>query len=200
MKKLLPLFLIVLFSNLSFGQKIVSGEYDSGMKLSYDVSSKTLTGYFESYTGFDEETQNPRFSCIFYIEGKVTGNKIAIKTYYPEDKIDDLILGTIQIINNKTIKISLPNEHGGCWNVQHFADKPEQFNLEKKSNWIQIRYIKKEKSFFYKEQSSTAPSKIYLLKGDFVCIDKIENGKAFCTYFGKKISTGWINLTDLNSI
>lgn len=200
MKKLLPLFLILILSNLSFGQKIVSGEYDSGMKLSYDVSSKTLTGYFESYTGFDEETQNPRFSCIFYIEGKVIGKKFAIKTYYPEDKTDDLILGTIQIINNKTIKISLPKEHGGCWNVQHFADKPEQFSLEKKSNWIQIRYINKEKSFFYKDQSSTTPSKIYLLKGDLICIEKIENRKAFCTYFGKKISKGWINLTDLNSI
>lgn len=132
MNKLLLTFLILLFANLLSGQKLISGEYDSGMRLSYDTSSNILTGYFESYTGLDEETQNPKFSCIFYIEGKVTGKKFSIKTYYPEDKKDDMISGTIEIIDNKTIKISLPEEHGGCWNVQHFADKPEEFGLEKK--------------------------------------------------------------------
>jgi hypothetical protein len=200
MKKLSLLFLILLLSNLSFGQKLISGEYDSGMKLSYDVSSNIVTGYFESYTGLDEETQNPKFSCIFYIEGKVTGKKFAIKTYYPEDKKDDMISGTMEITDNKTIKISLPKEHGGCWNVQHFADKPEGFGLEKKTNWTQIRYIDNPKSFFYKDQSNTNRTKIYLLKGDIICIDKIQNGKAFCTYFGKKITKGWINISDLNKV
>ena len=46
MKKLLLTFLILLFANLSSGQKLISGEYDSGMKLSYDESSNILTGYF----------------------------------------------------------------------------------------------------------------------------------------------------------
>lgn len=200
MKKLLLTFLILLFSNLSSAQKLISGEYDSGMKLSYDASSNILTGYFESYIGLDEETQNPKFSCIFYIEGKVTGKKFPIKTYYPEDKKDDIISGTIEIINNKTIKIKLPEEHGGCWNVQHFADQPEEFGLDKKTNWTQIRYIDKPKSFFYKDQSNANQTKIYLVKGDVICIEKIENGKALCTYFGKKITKGWINISDLNKV
>lgn len=200
MKKLVLTSLILLFANLAIAQKLISGEYDSGMKLSYDASSNILTGYFESYTGLDEQTQNPKFSCIFYIEGKVTGKKFSIKTYYPEDKKDDVISGNIEIINNKTIKIKLPEEHGGCWNVQHFADKPEEFTLEKKTNWTQIRYIDKPKSFFYKDQSNTNQTKIYLVKGDVVCIEKIENGKAFCNYFGKKITKGWINISDLNKL
>lgn len=200
MKKLLLTFLILLFANLLSGQKLISGEYDSGMRLSYDTSSNILTGYFESYTGLDEETQNPKFSCVFYIEGKVTGKKFSIKTYYPEDKKDDMISGTIEIIDNKTIKISLPEEHGGCWNVQHFADKPEEFGLEKKTTWTQIRYIDNPKSYFYKDQSNINRTKIYLLKGDIIYVNKIENGKAFCTYFGKKITKGWINISDLNKV
>lgn len=200
MKNICLTLLLVIFSNLGFGQKLISGEYDFGMKLSYDAASNTLTGYFENYTGLDEETQNPKFSCIFYIEGKVTGKKFSIKTYYPEDKKDDMISGTIEIIDNKSIKISLPEEHGGCWNVQHFADKPEPFYLEHKTNWTQIRYIDKAKSFFYKDTSNSSLTKMYLLKGDFVCIDKIENGKAFCTYFGKKTTKGWINVSDLNKL
>jgi hypothetical protein len=200
MKNICLTFLLLLLSNLTFGQKIISGEYDFGMKLSYDSASNTLTGYFENYTGLDEETQNPKFSCIFYIEGKVTGKKFAIKTYYPADKKDDLISGTIEILDTKTIKIKLPEEHGGCWNVKHFADQPEEFGLEKKTNWTQIRYIDKPKSYFYKDQSNANQTKIYLLKGDIICVDKIENGKAFCTYFGKKITKGWINISDLNKI
>ena len=200
MKNIFLTLLLLLFSNSSSAQKLISGEYDSGMKLSYDASSNILTGYFESYTGLDEQTQNPKFSCIFYIEGKVTGKKFSIKTYYPEDKKDDVISGNIEIINNKTIKIKLPEEHGGCWNVQHFADKPEEFGLDKKTNWTQIRYIDKPKSFFYKDQSNANQTKIYLVKGDVVCIEKIENSKAFCTYFGKKITKGWINISDLNKV
>ncbi|HEX8013860.1 MAG TPA: hypothetical protein VF465_01385 [Flavobacterium sp.] len=195
------LFLILLLasSNLFFGQKVISGEYEMGLKLSYDASKNLLTGYFESYTGWDEQTQNSQFSCIFYIEGKVTGNKFNVKTYYPEDKKEDLILGTVEIVNNKTIKIKLPEEHGGCWNVMHFVENPK-FDLEKKSNWIQIRYVDKAKAYFYKNKSDQNPSKIYLVKGDAVCIDKIENGKAFCTYFGKKTSKGWVNVAELNKI
>ena len=200
MKKLVVTFLILLFANVSSGQKLISGDYGYGMKLSFDASSNILTGYFENYTGLDEQTQNPKFSCIFYIEGKVTGKKFSIKTYYPEDKKDDMISGTIEIIDNKTIKIKLPEEHGGCWNVQHFADNPEEFTLDKKTNWTQIRYIDKPRSFFYKDQSNTNQTKIYLVKGDVVCIEKIENGKAFCTYFGKKITKGWINISDLNKL
>lgn len=188
------------FSNLVSGQTLVSGEYEFGMNLSYDESSKILTGYFENYSGWDDETKNPRFSCIFYIEGKVTGKKITVKTYYPENKSDDVILGTVQIINNKTIKIKLPEEHGGCWNVQHFADEPEQFDLKKKTNWIQIRYVDKNKSFFFKENSNLSKTKIYLVKGDIVYVEKIENGKAFCTYKGKKTTKGWINTSDLNTL
>lgn len=110
------LFLILLLasSNLFFGQKVISGEYEMDLKLSYDASKNMLTGYFESYTGWDEQTRNSQFSCIFYIEGKVTGNKFNVKTYYPEDKKEDLILGTVEIVNNRTIKIKLPEEHGGC--------------------------------------------------------------------------------------
>ncbi|SEP34337.1 hypothetical protein SAMN05444671_1076 [Flavobacterium sp. CF108] len=200
MKNFLLVYLFISFSNIVCGQKLVSGEYDSGMNLSYDESSKMLTGYFESYTGLDEETNNPKFSCIFYIEGKVTGKKFSVKTYYPEDKNDDVILGTIEIINNKTIKIKLPEEHGGCWNVQHFADKPEQFELEKKNNWIQVRYVNKSKSFFFKENSNLSKTKMYLIKNDIVYVEKIENGKAHCSYKGKKIIKGWINIDDLNKL
>ncbi len=197
----LKIFFLLLISNGTFGQQLISGDYNSELKLAFDPSSKMVTGYYESYTGLDETTQQPKFSCIFYIEGKIKSKKFAIKTYYPDYKNDDKIIGTLEIVNSKTCKIKLPEEHGGCWNVQHFVDEPVNFTLDKKTNWIQIRYVKNLKSYFYSDKSITEKTKAYLVQGNFVCIEKIEQNWAFCIYFGEKSSKkGWIQLKDLNII
>ena len=134
MKILLTSITLLWLSNISFSQTIQSGEYDSVLKLAYDSTTKKLTGYYENYSGLDEATGNPKFSCIFYIQGTITGSLFAVDTYYHADKSID----------------------------------------------------KKQKS--------------YLIKNDFVCIDKIEDEWAHCTYYGKKITKGWIKTADLNKI
>jgi hypothetical protein len=197
MRFLFTAIILLWISNISFGQSILSGEYEFGLKLAYDSNTQKLTGYFENYSGWDEKTNNPKFSCIFYIEGTVTKNKFSVVTYYPEYKSEDII-GLIEIVNDSTVKIKLPSEHGGCWNVQQFADEPVKFNIEKKKEWKQIKYVVASKAYFYTEKSETQKQKSYLVKNDFVCITKIENDWAYCTYFGKRITKGWIKTSDLN--
>jgi len=199
MKNLLTTITLLWLSNISFGQIIVSGEYDFGLKLAYDNKANKLTGYFENYTGLDEETGNPKFSCIFYIQGTITGSQFTVDTYYPNGT-GDIIKGNIQIINYKTVSIKLEEEHGGCWNVQHFADEQVKFSLEKPIAWSQIRFITTDKTYFYSDKSIDKKQKSYLVKNDFVCIDKIEGDWAYCTYYGKKITKGWIRTADLNKI
>jgi hypothetical protein len=194
----LTIITLLLLSTISFGQKIVTGEYNFGLKLAYDNKTNKLTGYFENYTGLDEATNNPKFSCIFYIEGIIEGNIVKIKTYYPTDKLDDIIFGTLELANSKTVTIKLPEEHGGCWNVQHFADEPAKFTLEKDLAWVQIRFINADKTYFYSDKSTNKKQKSYLVKNNFVCIDKIEGDWAHCTFYGKKITKGWIKTEDLN--
>ena len=80
MKNILTALIILSFTDISFGQRIISGDYGSGLKLSYDSTDNIVTGYFEGYTGIDEKTSKPQFSCIFYIEGKVAGQKFGIST------------------------------------------------------------------------------------------------------------------------
>ena len=195
-KKLVLLTLIFLFfSKLSFSQqRIESGEYENGLKLQYNAQSNEITGYFESYTGAGQ------FSCIFYIEWKVTGSKFKIKTYYPDDKKDDFIEGAIEIVNSKTVKIKLPEEHGGCWNVQHFADEAVTFELVQPKNWMQIRYVDTKKAYFYKAKFIAKKLQSYLVKADFVCIEKMENEWVYCTYYGEKKTSGWILEKDLNKM
>lgn len=202
MKTLITLCSLLFFSNVLLAQQtLTSGEYVDALQLAYDNTSKKITGYYENSTGWDEEAKSPRFTCVFYIEGRVDGKKVKIKTYYPNDKAGDAIEGDLEIMNNKTISIKLPEEHGGCWNVNHFADeKPEVFELGKSFNWIQIRYVDTAKSYFYSEKLEAKKLKSYLIKGDIVCVEKIENGWAFCTYFGKKVTKRWLKIVDLNKL
>lgn len=178
---------------------ILSGEYNSGLKLAFDQKSNKLTGYFENYTGFDEKTFNPKFSCIFYIEGTIESKQFKINTYFPNDT-SFFVEGNIEIVDEKTVKIKLAEEHGGCWNVQHFANEEVNFSLEKKAAWAQIRFVTAEKAYFYSSKSIDKIQKSYLIKNDFVCIEKIENDWAFCTYYGNSITTGWIKTSDLNKM
>lgn len=194
--KNLILFIFILSTSISFCQNtILSGDYDFELKLAFNSNTKKVTGYYENSTGEDNQ-----FSCIFYIEGIVSGNQFKIQTYFPNDKSEDLIEGTMEIVNSKFVKIKLPEEHGGCWNVEHFADKPVDFELNKKANWIQISYIIKEKSYFFKEKNEGTKMKSYLVKNDFVCVEKIEKEWAYCSYLGKRITKGWIKVKDLNQL
>ncbi|MBL7925102.1 MAG: hypothetical protein JNL88_12950 [Bacteroidia bacterium] len=197
MKKLMALSTLLWASSLSFGQTIASGEYDAGLKLAYDSTNHTLTGYYESYTGWDEASGQAKFSCIFYIRCMVTGRLFTVDTYYPNDP-DNLIQGQVQMINDTTLGLQLHQEHGGCWNVQHFADEPVEFRLEKRTVWKQIRYIVTDKAYFYSDPSLAKKQKSYLVKNDVVCIDQITDEWAHCTFYGQATSKGWIRITDLN--
>jgi len=199
MKHAIVALLISFVFSTTFGQQLISGDYDDGLKLCYDSATKKVTGYFEEHTGYDEQTNSARFSCIFYIEGIVTAKKFKVNTYFPADKKDDQITGTIELVNNKEFTLLLPQDHGGCWNVQPFT-KPVEFTLNKNQPWIQVRYVNAAKAYFYSEKSDDKQMKIYIVKGDVVCVEKIEAGWAYCTYFGKKVSKGWVKVNELNTL
>lgn len=86
MKYILNITFLSLLASQLFGQDLLSGDYDFGMYIAYDKESSKITGYFENYTGWDEEIKSPTFSCIFYIEGQVDSSIVTIDTYWPEHK------------------------------------------------------------------------------------------------------------------
>ncbi len=200
MKKLLIFIILILISRDFWGQRLLSGEYDLGMKIAFDETTNKLTGYFENYTGWDEQTNLPMFSCIFYLEGIAKSDIVKISTYYPEYKEDDIIEGTVEIINNKTIRVKLSEEHGGCWNVQSFADESIEFELKNNISCIQIRYVNVVKTYFYSEKSIDKKQKAHLIKNDFVYVEKIDKDWAYCTFYGKKQTKGWLKVSDLNTL
>ncbi|MGX7666756.1 hypothetical protein [Flavobacterium pedocola] len=199
MKNLFIALFSILFTNVASSQQsITSGTYYDGLNLAYDPDSKLITGFFESYVGEEDANGNPRFSCLFYIEGTLDKDVALIHTYYTDDMDSDMVDGYLKVTGNKTVEIKLGEDHGGCWNVQHFKTSPVKFELEKSNNWIQVRYINSEKSYFHKEKSSDQKLKSYLVKGDVVYIEKFDGEWAYCYYYGKKTTQGWMKITDLN--
>ena len=200
MKQSITIILLVFFCSSLFGQPIISGDYDIGLKISYDSTSKKITGFYENSTGWDEKTNSPKFICAYYFEGIVTGKKIDINSYNPKYKKDDQIPGTIEIVTNSTVQIKLTDDHGGCWNVEHFTNRPVGFTLEKSQPWRQIRYVNAAKANFYSDKYDDKQMKAYLIMGDIVCIEKIDKEWAYCSYFGKKTIKGWLKLAELNNL
>ena len=193
---------ILLFSffiiNTSNAQSFISGMYDVGLTLAYNKSSQKITGCYENATGYDEQTKSPRFTCIFYIEGKVKGNVVDIITYYPEEKFSDTISGKLEIIKDKTISIKLREDHGGCWNVEQFSDETKTIGLSQAINVSEVKYVISNKAYFYAQKNNKTMLKKYVVKNDFVYVEKIEGGWAYCSFYGNKITNGWIKLENLN--
>lgn len=195
-------FLFLLLSLLlpftGYSQRPASGEYDYGINIAYDSSSKQLSGYFEGYLGWHEELKIPMFSCLFYFTGTYEADTFSITSFEPDTAAGEIIPGIMHFPGDDSFVIRLEKEHGGCWNVQHFADETLRFTLQKRADWIQIKYITTEKAYFYKEPSVKSKTSSYLIQNNMFCIEKISGEWAYGTYFGEKETSGWIRLSDLN--
>ncbi len=184
---------------------VFSGNY-SELHLAFNPQNNVITGYYENGTG-DNGAGGPQFSCVFYMEGKMVNNEAKIKTYAPLDEFpadnDDLISGNLSVVSNKKVIIKLQDDHGGCNTMgENFKDSTEEFTLEKKQRWIEIRYIIATKAFFYKSDNEASKRMAYLIKGNIVYVDKIEGAWLHCTYLGDKrhCIQDWIKAEDVNVI
>ncbi len=176
---------------------VVSGSYNEAMLLGYDPASGHVSGYFNMTRG-----ENPSFSCIFYIGGKLAGGRAAIDTWYPAEPNTDRIKGELVLTNAKTFTIRLAKDHGGCGMVEPFADAsqpPWSFDLATAFPWIAVAAVKSAKAYFYDAPGAAQHRKGYVVQGDGVGIRAIKSGWAQVDYVdGSKASpTGWLKTSDL---
>ncbi len=75
------LFLIILFTSSLYAEPIPGIYSDNSLLIGVDKKENTVSGYYNNYSGWDEISNRPRFSCIFYLKGALTsGNIYKIKT------------------------------------------------------------------------------------------------------------------------
>jgi hypothetical protein len=120
-------------------------------------------------------------------------------SYFPEDR-SDKIEGTLTLIGPEELKIVLKKEHGGCWNVRHFADAqdPAIFTLSQAhDDWQTIKVVKTDRAHFYQSAEEATRRKSYVVKGDGVGV-KRSNGAWLDVDFSnpKGIMSGWMHSAD----
>ncbi len=174
-----------------------SGIYNDVLRLAYDAERKKLTGYYEDYTGWDEKTNSPSFSCVFYFAASdVYQSPVTIKSWFPGMKDSDLIEGRLQWSDDReNLTIRLKEEHGGCWNVQHFSDESVSFKLTEQADWVEIRVVKTSKAFFYRKPELGAKKRAYVIAGDVIMVSKHQAGWVYAEYENYdhgKLTKGWI--------
>lgn len=161
------------------------GDYD-GLVLGVDPATHVVTGYFSSSTG------EGKFSCIFFFTGKAGADEVSIESYFPATP-KERIAGTLAVTANE-VRLSLKEEHGGCWNVQHFADadSPVQFSLSvAQPTWQRIAIVKSPKARFVDAPNGKA-MKAYLVEGDAVGVLETKGDWLHVAFVGGKGTSGWM--------
>jgi hypothetical protein len=133
-----------------------------------------VTGYFDSATGLDQGTGEPLFRCAFYLTGKLVGHRASITTWFPRDG-GPTIRGTLEVAealaDRTTVSVGLESEHGGCWNVQRFADpQPAVFFRDAPGEWIGVRVVGASRARFYAEPDGPFVGKTYAVRGDLALV------------------------------
>lgn len=197
-KGVLFFFFYLLLQPCSQGwAQLSSGIYSKGLHIAFDSAQQIITGYFEDYSGYDEELKQPKFSCVFFIYGFVNDGSILIKTYHPFEQKSDTIAGSIKIINEYSFEMKIDEEHGGCWNVSHFATEPIVFNMEEKIDALQVSYSMVPEMKIYSDITS---NKIWVasIKNNRVFFVE-EKQKEWCRILviGNPHIHGWVSEKDL---
>jgi hypothetical protein len=159
----------------------------------------SLTGYFESSTG------RGHFSCIFFVSGKASGLANSVDTWFPGERSPkEVIHGVLELASSSekaAIRLKLEEEHGGCWNVQHFASDQAIFALTEQGNWESIRIVASKKTYFYDDPSSSKPRKAYAVTGNALRVFEARAGWVRAEYVSpeNRRTHGWILERDLFS-
>jgi hypothetical protein len=178
------------------GADIASGDYGGELLVGVDPVSHIVSGYFQSSTG------NGLFNCIFYFSGKAGGSDVPIRSYFPETP-EEVIAGRLVKEANGGFQLRLVSEHGGCGNVQHFADKdqPAEYTLDTAYPWISVTVVKSAKAYFFDTPLSKTPRKAYVVKGDGLGVRATRPGWLQVDFTGSdKPVTGWIRSSDVYTL
>ncbi|HEY2708231.1 MAG TPA: hypothetical protein VGI95_09270 [Caulobacteraceae bacterium] len=180
---------------LAAAAPIASGAYDNTLLVAVDPATGVLSGYFDM-----TEVRQVSFSCIFYIKGKQGGG--AVDTFDIADRKGDLIRGALTPTGRGKLQLVLPEDHGGCANLQSFTDKtaPVDFELQTARPWTAVRVVKADKAYFYPTPDAAAHGRAYIVKDDGVGQLATKPGWVQAEFTGgAHVIAGWLRAADLYS-
>jgi hypothetical protein len=172
---------------------MVSGDYGDGMLIGVNPATQAVTGYY-SAAGNDGQ-----FSCIFYLTGRLGRSPVPVSTYFPETPAAK-ITGRLFVEAPDRFKVRLSAEHGGCWNVMHFADEsyPAEFALVARHPWLSIAVVRSDRAYFFDTPTSPRHRAAYIVKGDGVGVRAVRPGWLQVDFLRDgKMTSGWIRQAEV---
>jgi hypothetical protein len=176
---------------------IVSGDYDGAMIVAYNPANGEFSGYVDM-----SEDGTPSFSCVFYLQGKLTGASAAIETYYPGTP-KDVIKGKLILSDPKHFRVVLVTDPGGCQNLQPFNDAsvPATFDLADARPWTSIAVVKSNRAYFYDAAGAATHRKAYVVQDDGLGVRAAKHGWVQVEYTGGNSTiSGWLKASDLYTL
>ncbi len=175
-----------------------SGHYGP-MTVGIEGSGDRVTGYYESYTGWDENLNAPRFSCIFYFSGERNGDRYDITSWFP-GKEQDSIAGNLSFTSQgrePKLRLQLEEDHGGCWNVRPFEGEGSQLSLTQAGTWTSVRTVANQRAYFHRRPSGANQQQSYVIAGDVLKIYETRGDWVYAEFGTQRTTRGWIKLSDL---
>jgi hypothetical protein len=180
-----------------------SGVYDS-LLIGVDEKSGLVTGYFEESTGWDEQTKSPRFTCAFFLYGKLQGDVYQITTWYPGlphvPNVPDKIKGRLKFVTVNGLQkahVKLEEEPGGCGMAHPFMPDGGDFELSTPGAWSSVRLVSARRAYFHQAPDARTKEKTFVVRNNAVRVYKVQNGWAEAEFGGDKIFRGWLKESDL---
>ena len=198
------IFLLALLCTLPCraGVEILPGYYGS-LRIGFNPDTRVITGFYENYTGWDEGMQKPQFSCVFYLRGNIAGDPpYPITTWYPSDQPEEIIEGQLNVTQTSEdyfLSIHLNEEHGGCANVEHFADmESADFSMDEQIPWREIRVVSSEQAFFHDAPGAQQKPDFQLDRGAAIGVLDSRPGWVYTEENEEDlVIKGWIRSEDL---
>jgi hypothetical protein len=177
-------------------QSLETGVYSDGLMIGFDPATQIIRGYYGGRTG------RGHFTCIFYLRGRLRGATAHVSTYFPETPVGDLIKGELMAKGSGRIRLALDSEHGGCWNVQHFADadQPADARLYIARPWTSVAVVRRDRAYLFDAPDNPAHRRAYVVRGDGVGVRATRPGWLQVEFIGqdeKRITSGWIRRSDV---
>jgi hypothetical protein len=135
--------------------------------------------------------QNGAFKLIRTVDNNITQEGSDILHKNPDMAPDEVMVETVYPQNSAITKL-----------YNQFSPKGAS-SLDNLENWKRIFFVQTEKAYFHEQPNDDTQKKSYLVSGDAVYVDKVQDKWAFAKYINATTDAtaeGWINLENLMNL
>lgn len=177
-----------------------SGSY-APLLVGIDPATGTLTGFFASHTGWDEERQAPKFHCVFALHGRYVDGVYQVQTWYPGTT--EVVSGIITFSyadRQWRLHMQLTDTHGGCWNAYRLdTQQGNAFTRDTAGAWLAVRVVSAPRAYFHRQPEARTKRQAYVITHDVVRVFDRQSGWVDAEYGTEKTTRGWLREADLFS-